>query len=129
MRPASGNDHPYRFRSHRSLVDLVYRLVDAAAIIVAAYVAIKQTPAAPLSSLAAVVGATLLVHVVAIEVSGLYRNWRGSQLSRELWCVVITWIYTAPTVLGIGLLTQANAQFSYASKLLWLGLTPVAMVG
>ena len=71
------------------------------AIIAAALVAIEFTPGAPLSSLAIVVGTTLLVHVVAIEVSGLYRNWRGSKLARELWCVVITWIYVAPTVLGI----------------------------
>lgn len=129
IRLVSGNDNPYRFRSHRSIVDLVYRISDAAAIVVAALVALKQTPEAPLTSLAAIVGATLLVHVVAIEVSGLYRNWRGSKLTRELWCVVITWIYTAPTVLGIGMLTQMNAQFTYASKLIWLALTPIAMVG
>jgi putative colanic acid biosynthesis UDP-glucose lipid carrier transferase len=122
----SGND-PLRFRSHRSVVDLAYRLSDAAAIVAAALVAIEFTPGAPLSSLAIVVGTTLLVHVVAIEVSGLYRNWRGSKLARELWCVVINWIYVAPTVLGIGLLTQSNAQFSYASKLAWLLLTPIAM--
>ena len=36
-------------------------------------------------------------------------------------------MYTAPAVLGIGLLTQYNAEFSYATKLVWLTLTPAAM--
>jgi putative colanic acid biosynthesis UDP-glucose lipid carrier transferase len=120
-------NNPYQVRTDRSLVDLAYRLVDAATVIAAATVAITYTDADHLPSLAVVGAATLLVHQVAIEVSGLYRNWRGSRLSFELWCVLINWIYTAPAVLGIGLLTRYNAEFSYASKLVWLALTPVAM--
>jgi putative colanic acid biosysnthesis UDP-glucose lipid carrier transferase len=118
---------PYQVRTHRSLVDIVYRLVDAAAIVAAAAVAIDATDAGRLPSLAVVGATTLLVHSVAIEVSGLYRNWRGSRLSFELWCVLTNWIYTAPAVLGIGLLTQYNAQFDYATKLVWLALTPLLM--
>jgi putative colanic acid biosynthesis UDP-glucose lipid carrier transferase len=115
-------------RAHRSVVDLAYRLVDAAAILAAAAAAIDLTDSGHLPSLAVVGATTLLVHLVAIEVSGLYRNWRGSRLSFELWCVVVNWIYTAPAVLGIGLLTQYNGQFSYAAKLAWLTLTPVTML-
>jgi len=36
-------------------------------------------------------------------------------------------MYTAPAVLGIGLLTQFNVEFSYNTKLVWLTLTPLAM--
>ncbi len=109
-------------------MDLAYRLVDAGAILVAAHVAAGQTEnQGNLPHLAVIGAATLLVHLVAIEVSGLYRNWRGSRLSYELWYVLINWLYTAPAVLGIGLLTRYNAQFTYATKLLWLTLTPLAM--
>jgi len=119
--------NPYHVRAHRSLVDLAYRLLDAAAILAAALIAIDYTDGKELHNLAVVGATTLLVHVVAIEISGLYRNWRGSKLSFELWCVVINWMYTAPAVLGLGLLTQYNAQFSYTTKIVWLALTPAAM--
>jgi putative colanic acid biosynthesis UDP-glucose lipid carrier transferase len=118
---------PFQVRAHRSIVDLVYRLVDAGAIIASAAVAIGYSDAEHLPSLAVVGAATLLVHLVAIEVSGLYRNWRGSRLSFELWTVLINWLYTAPAVLGLGLVTQFNGEFSYTSKLVWLLLTPAAM--
>jgi putative colanic acid biosynthesis UDP-glucose lipid carrier transferase len=76
-----------------------------------------------------VVGATTLVaHAIAIEISGLYRSWRGSRLGSELWCVLINWLYTAPAVLGLGMLTRFNAEFSYTTKLVWLTLTPLAMI-
>ncbi|HMP06363.1 MAG TPA: hypothetical protein PJ982_08450, partial [Lacipirellulaceae bacterium] len=117
----------FQVRAYRSFVDLLYRLVDAAAILMAAAAAIDLTDSGRLHSLAVVGATTLLVHLVAIEVSGLYRNWRGSRLSFELWTVLVNWIYTAPAVLGIGLVTQYNAEFSYAAKLAWLTLTPLTM--
>ena len=117
----------YHVRPHRSLSDLVYRLVDAAAILAATVAATGYAEGAHLSNVAVVGAATLLVHLVAIEVSGLYRSWRGSQMSLELWCVLVNWLYTAPAVLGVGLVTQYNAEFSYSSKLLWLTLTPATM--
>ncbi len=118
---------PYQIRTHRSMVDIVYRLVDAATIIAAAAVAVDWTDAGHLPSLAVIAATTLLVHLVAIEVSGLYRNWRGSRMSFELWCVLLNWVYTAPAVLGIGLLTRYNANFDYTTKMIWLALTPAAM--
>jgi putative colanic acid biosynthesis UDP-glucose lipid carrier transferase len=118
---------PFQIRVHRSLVDLLYRVVDAAAILAAAAAVVTYTEDGHLPSFAMVGGTTLLVHLVAIEVSGLYRNWRGARLSFELWTVLMNWIYTAPTVLGIGLLTQYNGQFNYTTKVAWLTVTPIAM--
>lgn len=117
----------YQVRAHRSLVDLLYRVVDAAAIIASTAVVIDWTDAGHLHSLAVVGATTLLVHLVAIEVSGLYRNLRGSRLTFELWCVLVNWIYTAPAVLGVGMLTQYNGEFSYGAKVAWLTLTPAVM--
>lgn len=117
----------YQVRTDRSAVDIAYRLVDAGAIVASAAVAIDATDAGHLSSLAVVAAATLLVHQAAVEVSGLYRNWRGSRVSFELWCVLLNWIYTAPAVLGIGLLTQYNAEFGYMTKVAWLTMTPIVM--
>ncbi|MCA9230105.1 MAG: undecaprenyl-phosphate glucose phosphotransferase [Planctomycetales bacterium] len=117
----------FQIRTHRSLVDVAYRLLDAAAILCSALVATRFTDHRDLENLAVVGATTLLVHTIAIEVSGLYRSWRGARMTTELWCVLINWIYTAPAVLGIGLLTRFNAEFSYNTKLAWLALTPAAM--
>jgi len=117
----------FQIRTHRSMVDVAYRLLDAAAILCSALVATRFTDSEDLENLAVVGATTLIVHTVAIEVSGLYRSWRGARLTTELWCVLINWIYAAPAVLGIGLLTKFNAEFSYNTKLVWLTLTPAAM--
>jgi len=117
----------YQVRTDRSLVDVAYRLLDTAAILASALAATRYTDSEHIENLAVVGATTLLVHFIAIEVSGLYRNWRGSKLTLELWCVLINWIYTAPVVLGIGLVTRFNAEFSYTTKLVWLTITPLAI--
>ena len=117
-----------RVRTHRSLVDVAYRLLDAAAILSATLVATRFTDSEDLENLAVVGATTLVIHTIAIEASGLYRSWRGARLGTELWCVLVNWLYTAPAVLGVGLLTRFNAEFSYNTKLVWLLLTPLAMI-
>jgi putative colanic acid biosysnthesis UDP-glucose lipid carrier transferase len=117
----------YQVRTHRSMLGIVYRLIDAVAIVTAAALALRYTPPATGQDLAAISATTLLMHLIASELSGLYRNWRGSQMQLELWCMGLNWAYTAPLVLGVGLITQLNAYISYESKILWLILTPMAM--
>jgi putative colanic acid biosysnthesis UDP-glucose lipid carrier transferase len=117
----------YQVRTHRSMLGMAYRLIDAVAILVAAHLALRYTFGSTGQDLALISAATLLLHLIASEVSGLYRNWRGSKLRLELWCMGLNWIYTAPMVLGVGMLTKFNAEISYESKVLWLLLTPMAM--
>ena len=60
------------------------------------------------------------------DLSGLYRSWRGTRLRNELVCVFVTWAYTVPVLLGLGLVTQYNAEFSYQTKMVWIFGTPVS---
>ena len=117
----------YQVRTQRSMLGIAYRLIDAIAIVSAAMLALRYTPDSTGQDLAAISATTLLLHLIASEVSGLYRNWRGSKLRLELWCMGLNWAYTAPLVLGVGMLTQLNAHIHYESKILWLLLTPMAM--
>ena len=87
-------------------MDIAYRLLDAAAILVATLAATRYTDNQHLENLLVVGATSILVHLVSVEVTGLYRSWRGVHLLRELRCVLINWICTASAVLGIGLLTQ-----------------------
>lgn len=112
----------------RSLVDIGYRLLDAAMILASTAVATTHTDDPYLENLLVVGATTVLTHLIAVEVTGLYRSWRGAKLWPELRCVAITWACTAAAVLGIGLFTQFNARFSYQSKIAWLAVTPAAII-
>ncbi len=113
---------------HDSLIYSLHRLFDAAAICLTVNLALRHTDEVGLPSLLAIAAATILVFHVAAEFSGLYRSWRGSRLRREISCVLLTWAYSVPVLLGIGLVTKYNADFSYASKLIWVFTTPALMV-
>jgi putative colanic acid biosynthesis UDP-glucose lipid carrier transferase len=117
----------YQVRIHRSLLGTAYRIIDALAITAGAWVALRYTTDAAGPDLIAISTTTIVAHWIASEVSGLYRNWRGSQLRLELWCMLLNWIYAAPLVLGVGMLTRLNVHISYESKVIWLLVTPLAM--
>jgi putative colanic acid biosynthesis UDP-glucose lipid carrier transferase len=110
-----------------SLLYSVHRLVDAGAICFGAWVSLGYTHHAGLPDLLTIAAATILVYHIVAELSGLYRNWRGSRLRREIACVLVTWAYAGPALLGLGMVTQYNAEFSYASKLIWVAITPGVM--
>jgi putative colanic acid biosynthesis UDP-glucose lipid carrier transferase len=112
---------------HESLFYSLHRLVDAAVICAGVSLALGHTHGATLPDLLTIAAATILVYHVVAELSGLYRSWRGSRLRREIACVLMTWAYAVPVLLGVGLVTQYNAEFSYASKLIWISMTPAAM--
>jgi putative colanic acid biosynthesis UDP-glucose lipid carrier transferase len=112
---------------HESLFYSLHRLVDAAVICASVRLALDYTHGATLPDLLTIAAATILVYHVVAELSGLYRSWRGSRLRREIACVLMTWAYAVPVLLGVGLVTQYNADFSYASKLIWIATTPAAI--
>jgi putative colanic acid biosynthesis UDP-glucose lipid carrier transferase len=117
----------FQVLTHRSLYELVYRVIDSIAILSMILVAARYSSQLPMGSLLTVSATILLSFGVAAEISGLYRSWRGSRLLHEIWCVVISWIYTSSAVLGLGMLSQYNAWYSYESKLVWLFATPMAL--
>ncbi len=110
-----------------SIVESLHRLVDAAVICLIIGLSLRHTDGTGRTELLTIAAATILVHHVAAELSGLYRSWRGSRLRREVACIVSTWLYSVPVLLGCGLVMQYNARFSYMSKLVWLAATPLAM--
>jgi putative colanic acid biosynthesis UDP-glucose lipid carrier transferase len=114
---------------HDSFFHSMHRLVDAAVICLAVRAAMGYTHGARLPDVLTIAAATILVYHVVAELSGLYRSWRGSRVRREIACVLITWGYAVPVLLGAGLVTQYNAQFSYTSKLIWIFATPIAVAG
>ena len=112
---------------HESILYSLHRLVDAAVICAGTCAALDYTPDSDVHDLLTIAAATILVYHVVAELSGLYRSWRGTQLRREITCLLVTWAYAVPVLLGVGLVTQYNAEFSYASKIIWIAITPIGM--
>jgi putative colanic acid biosynthesis UDP-glucose lipid carrier transferase len=113
---------------HESLFYSLHRIADAAVICLVVRFAIGQTAETGLPELLTISAATIMVFHFVAELSGVYRSWRGTRLRREIGCVLLTWAYTVPVLLGVGLVTRHNAAFTYESKLIWILATPAAMV-
>jgi putative colanic acid biosynthesis UDP-glucose lipid carrier transferase len=110
-----------------SLLYSLHRLIDAAIICLTVGLALRHTAGASVSDLVMIAATSIVVHHVIADLSGLYRSWRGARLRNEIVCVFVTWAYTVPVLLGLGLVTQYNADFSYVTKLVWIFGTPATM--
>jgi len=110
-----------------SLLYSLHRLIDAAVICLTVGLALRHTADTGVSDLVMIAATSIVIHHVIADLSGLYRSWRGARLRNEIVCVFATWAYTVPVLLGLGLVTQYNAEFSYLTKLVWIFGTPAAM--
>lgn len=110
-----------------SLLYSLHRLIDAAVICATVGLALRHTADSSISDLVTIAATSIVVHHLIADLSGLYRSWRGARLRNEIVCVVVTWAYTVPVLLGLGLVTQYNAEFSYLTKIVWIFGTPAAM--
>ncbi|HVT26569.1 MAG TPA: undecaprenyl-phosphate glucose phosphotransferase [Lacipirellulaceae bacterium] len=113
---------------HESLFYSLYRLVDAAAVCVGVRFALSHTDGTRLPEWLTISAAAIIVYHLTSELTGLYRSWRGTRLRGEIRCLLLTWGYAVAVLLGIGLVTRHNADYTYESKLIWIVLTPAVMV-
>ena len=123
------SSHTLRIHQHLYLRDTAYRLIDAVCIGVSSCAAMWPIDGTPAERLAIVFAMTMFVHYIVAELSGLYRSWRGASLGRETACVALTWAYTVPAVMGVGLITNYNGLFPTVAKLQWIAATPLLMIG
>lgn len=116
-----------------SPLNTLHRVIDALAIAGVSYLATKLTPIGAnaghtlVNEWLGVTAATLLAFHAISEMTGVYRSWRGARLRGELSCLLVTWLYSIATLLGLGLVTAYNARFTYETKVAWVFLTPLAM--
>ena len=102
-----------------SLRDLAYRLVDTGGIVVGLYFAIA-VESNQLDEFYLVTGlASVVIYYLMCELTGMYRNWRGVSLERELFCAVITWAATLPTLLAVSVLTRYAVWVDRSLLLIW----------
>ncbi len=112
---------------HASPINSLHRLIDGVLIALCTRWALDFTPDVGLDEWLVLSAAAVLVYHVAAELSGLYRSWRGSRIRRELACILLTWAYAVPVLLGVGLLTTYNSTVSYETKVIWIAGTPLLL--
>ncbi len=103
----------------------VHKLIDWLAIIGGLYVLVTWAPDANSRS-------TIMIGLVAIgifslagEFVGLYRDWQGVAIERELLTTVIAWAITLVTLVFLGNFTQYSTEISTNAIFFWFVSTPV----
>jgi putative colanic acid biosynthesis UDP-glucose lipid carrier transferase len=102
-----------------SLRDLAYRVVDTTGIILGLECAVA-IEANEFDEFYMVAGlASVIIYYLMCEVTGMYRNWRGVSLERELFCAVVTWGATIPILLAVSVLTKFAMWVDRSALLIW----------
>ncbi|MFC1757180.1 undecaprenyl-phosphate glucose phosphotransferase [Planctomycetota bacterium] len=102
-----------------SLRDFAYRLVDTCGIVAGLYFAITVEDDAFDQFYIVVVLASVVLYYLMCELTGMYRNWRGVSLERELFCAIVTWMATLPTLLAVSVLTKYAVWVDRSLLLIW----------
>jgi putative colanic acid biosynthesis UDP-glucose lipid carrier transferase len=111
-----------------SLCDLVYRFLDVIGILVGMVVAIRlQGRHVDVDHLLASAAAAIVFYLMC-EITGLYRNWRGVSIEREILCAVVSWTITVPLLLALGVMTKYAQWVDRSFVLTWFCLTLVLIV-
>ena len=72
--------------------------------------------------------AVILFFVVS-EMNGLYRSWRLSSLSREVFRLMSSWAITALALIAMAFLTNVSGSYSRLVVVTWFLLAPALLLG
>lgn len=105
-----------------SLADAIFRVVDAACVAAALQwsVFVTESMNNELFWLLAVV-ATLLLNALG-TLCGMYRNWRGALIEREISCSLISWFFAFTALLVLGHSTSLPDEVPRATTFWWFPL-------
>jgi putative colanic acid biosynthesis UDP-glucose lipid carrier transferase len=72
--------------------------------------------------------ATFLLTVLVFQAALLYQPWRGADLMRLVRRVILNWILVILILSVLGFVTKTSVYFSRKVVLIWMVLTPLALV-
>lgn len=108
-----------------SLNEGLYRLVDAACILLALVLVQSYTAWQPSEEQNLIGAVGVIIYLLAAEVTGVYRSWRGISTDREILCAWITWFGTLLTLLIIGFATRHTHDMTRLAFVMWGVNTPI----
>ncbi len=124
-------DSSQHIRSTTSLLDIVLRLVDTTSIVgTLVLVTMLFNLHGGQTVFLAEVSAVVIYYLVA-EITGLFRSWHATPLSRELSCGVWTWLIAIPVLVAVGFLTgeleACDRVLTHNGLLTWFLVTPLVI--
>ncbi|HTN76421.1 MAG TPA: hypothetical protein VL096_14280, partial [Pirellulaceae bacterium] len=110
-----------------SLIEGLYRVIDAACILIALMLVQSYTDLYPSREYELTGAVAVIIYLLAAEVTGVYRSWRGISTDREILCAWLTWGTTLVTLLIVGFATRHTQEISRFVFVLWAITTPVIL--
>jgi len=112
-----------------SIREVVYRLLDVIGILSGLVLAV-ELQVGQLSELYWLAGAVAtIIFFLLCEMSGMYRNWRGVSIEREILCATLTWAATVPVLLAIAVMARYAQWVDRSFILIWACLTAGIVAG
>ena len=122
--------HNRVIRQTDSLRNALFRLLDAAAVVVGLMIAVSVEPTADSKATLVTCLAAIGIYSVTAEFTAMYRNWHAVSLRREIGCASITWALTLLLLSAIGRFSEYTSELSSAVLWIWFGATPsIAILG
>ncbi|MCA9172507.1 MAG: hypothetical protein KDB23_32805, partial [Planctomycetales bacterium] len=112
-----------RIHQHWSLRDIVYRLVDVGGIFAGLVLAVHWQIGALSELYWLAAAAATIIFLLLCEISGMYRNWRGVSIERELLCAVLTWLAVMPMLLAVAVMARYASWVDRSFIVTWTWLT------
>lgn len=113
-------------QEHWHIRTLTYRLTDAAAIILGWTLATNTVMSTADHGYKLTLTLTILLFHIVGEITGMYRNWRGISVEREVMCAALTWLITIP-VLMTAIVMFRVAENDVAFLFRWLVMSLACM--
>ena len=112
-----------------SVADAVFRAMDAACIFLALHLSVHSTVVID-DELFWLIGAlaTVLFNVIG-AFGGMYRNWRGAFVDREIMCGLTSWFFAFVSLLAIGYATSLPDNVSRVTTVMWFLTTAALIIG
>jgi putative colanic acid biosynthesis UDP-glucose lipid carrier transferase len=119
---------PGLIRPHENKLAVLLRVLDGALIVAVLWAANRLYPQRWTESDTVVAALAVAAFVLVTEVTGLYRQWRGSPLHREATKVLSSWAMVAPALLAFGFVYKTTGTFSRQVGLTWFAATPAVLI-
>ncbi len=105
--------------------DLVHRILDAGCVLAGMAIGARLT-LGPLTERQFAIGAlAAILYFLTAEISGMYRNWRGVSVEREVTCAVFTWSFTWLFMMAAAFLTGYPHGLAAVALWAWFLVTPL----
>jgi putative colanic acid biosynthesis UDP-glucose lipid carrier transferase len=108
---------------------LLNKLLDAVSIVLGLWVLVTWNPDLNSKSTIVVGLVSIGTFMIAAEIAGLYRDWRGISFSREAFIATAAWGLAVIGLLSLGRFTQYSTELSLRAISLWTGITYLFILG